>query len=97
MTVSQKLGVILENEGFKNWSYQNNIFYKKCSPKLTFLNVNKNKEDIENTLLNSDFGTFLTKCHQQLNLQTTVVSFEYVDFWPKILILGPETLAETIG
>ena len=37
MTVRQKLGMILENKVVQKLKLENNIFYKKCSPKLIFL------------------------------------------------------------
>ena len=37
MTVSQKLGVILESKVVQKLSLEKKVFTKKCSPKLIFL------------------------------------------------------------
>ena len=36
--VRQKLGMILENKVVQKLKLEENVFYKKCSPKLIFLN-----------------------------------------------------------
>ena len=41
MTVRQKLGMILENKGVQKLKLENNVFNKKWSPKLIFLNEKK--------------------------------------------------------
>ena len=38
MSVRQKLGMILENKVVQKLKLEKNVFYKKWSPKLTFLN-----------------------------------------------------------
>ena len=63
VTVRQKLGVILVIKGFKNWSQQKMLFYKKGAPKLIFFNKLFFREiwiifDLENSLWKSKIGTF---------------------------------------
>ena len=41
MSVRQKLGIILENKGVQKLKLENNVFNKKWSPKLIFLNEKK--------------------------------------------------------
>ena len=38
MSVHQKLGIILESKEVQKLSLEKNVFYKKWSPKLIFLN-----------------------------------------------------------
>ena len=38
MSVHQKLGIILENKVVQKLKLEKNVFYKKWSPKLIFLN-----------------------------------------------------------
>ena len=42
MSVHQKLGIILENKVVQKLSLEKNVFNKKWSPKLIFLNEKKN-------------------------------------------------------
>ena len=39
MTARQKLGMILENKVVQKLKLEKNVFYKKWSPKLIFLNI----------------------------------------------------------
>ena len=61
--VRQKLGIILENKVVQKLKLEKNVFYKKWSPKLIFLNEFIFEKiplifDIENWLWKFDFGTF---------------------------------------
>ena len=44
MSVHQKLGIILENKVVQKLNLENNVFTKKWSPKLIFLNEKKEKK-----------------------------------------------------
>ena len=87
----QKLGLILESKVVQKLSLEKNVFNKKCSPKLIFLDEFFFFEkiwlifDIENWLWKYNFGTFwgpgtmsIYKI-QQFHLNT-------VDFWAKTLL-----------
>ena len=86
----QKLGLILESKVVQKLSLEKNVFYKKCSPKLIFLDEFFFEKiwlifDIENWLWKYNFGTFwgpgtmsIYKI-QQFHLNT-------VDFWAKTLL-----------
>ena len=86
----QKLGLILESKVVQKLSLEKNVFNKKCSPKLIFLDEFFFEKiwlifDIENWLWKYNFGTFwgpgtmsIYKI-QQFHLNT-------VDFWAKTLL-----------
>ena len=87
----QKLGLILESKVVQKLSLQKNVFNKKWSPKMIFLDIYFFFEkirlifDIENWLWKYNFGTFwgpgtmsIYKI-QQFHLNT-------VDFWAKTLL-----------
>ena len=63
MSVHQKLGIILESKVVQKLSLEKNIFTKKWSPKLIFLNEKKKKKiptifDLKNRLSKYHFATF---------------------------------------
>ena len=63
MASHQKLGIISENQTSQNLKLSKNAFYKKCGPKLIFLNKKKQKnsaefwhrkiDSIQNTIISS--------------------------------------------
>ena len=60
MSVHQKLGILLESKVVQKLNLEKNVFTKKWSPKLIFLNdfLNRLIFDIENSLCKSKIGTF---------------------------------------
>ena len=94
VTVPQKLDMLLENKAFQELKLSKKIFfYKKCSSKQLFLIekiIQKYSDDSwhRKFTLKIRFWHFLTNCQNY----STVVSFEYVDFWPNILLYSyPDT------
>ena len=84
--ISSKLGMIVENKVFQK------LKLSKIAPKQLFIIEKKCMIwmilHLKNSLLKSDFVTFLKKC-QSLYSQDAGVSFDYVDF----LAPGPRQLA----
>ena len=85
----QKLGLILESKVVQKLSLEKNVFNKKCSPKLIFLDEIffwKNSVDFwhRKLTLKVQFWHFLRPWHY-VNLQNTAVSFEYSWFLSKNL------------
>jgi len=79
----QKLGLILESKVVQKLSLEKNVFNKKGSPKLIFLDENfiwKNSVDFESTILN------FFRPWRYVNLQNTAIWFSF-DFWAKTLLL----------
>ena len=77
--VRQKLGMILGNKEFQNYYF----WLKK-------IQTNSDDLDIGNSLWKSDCGRprlwhVLRNCHS-LYSKNIVISFVYVDFWPKIML-----------
>ena len=85
----QKLGLILESKVVQKLSLEKNVFNKKCSPKLIFLDEIffwKNSVDFwhRKLTLKVQFWHFLRPWHY-VNLQNTAISFEYSWFLSKKL------------
>ena len=85
----QKLGLILESKVVQKLSLEKNVFNKKCSPKLIFLDEFffwKNSVDFwhRKLTLKVQFWHFLRPWHY-VNLQNTAISFEYSWFLSKNL------------
>ena len=91
--VCQKLGIILENKVVQKWKLEKNVFCKKCSPKLIFLNEFFFEKilsifDIENWLWKYDFSTFWqTGAPRNLKIQRFPLSMSILG--QKACILGP--------
>ena len=85
----QKLGLILESKVVQKLSLEKNVFNKKCSPKLIFLDEFffwKISVDFwhRKLTLKVQFWHFLRPWHY-VNLQNTAISFEYSWFLCKNL------------
>ena len=85
----QKLGLILESKVVQKLSLEKNVFNKKCSPKLIFLDeffFRKNSVDFwhRKLTLKVQFWHFLRPWHY-VNLQNTAISFECSWFLSKNL------------
>ena len=85
----QKLGLILESKVVQKLSLEKNVFNKKWSPKLIFLDEIffwKNSVDFwhRKLTLKVQFWHFLRPWHY-VNLQNTAISFEYSWFLSKNL------------
>ena len=93
LTVRQNLGMILENKVVQKLKLEKNVFYKKWSPKLIFLNEFFFEKiplifDIENWLWKYDFGTFWqTGAPRILKMQRFPLSMSILG--QKACILGP--------
>ena len=85
--VCQKLGMILENKVVQKLKLEKNIFYKKWSPKLIFLNEFFFwKNSIDFWLWKYDFGTFWrTVSHRRIFKKMLSMWI----FGQKSCILGP--------
>ena len=88
--VRQKLGMILENKVVQKLKLEKNVFYKKWSPKLIFLNDFFFEKiqlifDIENWLWKYNFGTFWrTIIHRRIVLKLWLFA---IDCWNWLLEL----------
>ena len=86
--VHQKLGIILENKVVQKLKLEKNVFYRKWSPKIIFLNdfFWKNSVDFwhRKLTLKVRFRHFLMNHYSSQGCFKTI-SFEHVESWAKIL------------
>ena len=98
--VCQKLGMILENKGCQKLMLSKKYFVKNCASKQLLFLIKKIPKKFGWFLRlkinfegqSSDFGTVwrtVIHCIRKIN---TMISFQYVDFWPKIFLFRTHQL-----